>query len=377
VSGSIDQHTPLAQASEESSVSEQAPSAPPTAPVPLAPPASQSGPFKGLDSAWVFGIVGLALIGALVIGLFSGALSGRGASGSSNTASASTAPKTGVNTPHKPYNAAAPTAQDGDTINITLDVNEGRIGIAPNVTYEAWMYGGSVPGPVLRVKQGQTVNFTLVNKGKIAHSLDFHAAQTPPDKNYVNVLPGKSLNYTWKANFPGVFMYHCGTPTVAHHMANGMYGAIIVDPADGWSPAHEYVLVQSEFYMKSNGDGTFGLDVNGMMNGNPPDLVVFNGYANQYKDAPLTAKPNETVRLFVLNAGPSEFSAFHVIGAIMSAVYTDGNPANKTVGQQTVTIPPGGGAALEFSVPEAGSYPFVTHSFSDAMKGAIGVLKVE
>ena len=172
-------------------------------------------------------------------------------------------------------------------------------------------------------------------------------------------------------------MYHCGTPTVAHHMANGMYGAIIVDPAGGWSPAREYVIVQSEFYMKSNGDGTFGLDVNGIMNGNPPDLVVFNGYANQYKDAPLTAKPNEKVRFFVLNAGPSDFSAFHVIGAIMSDVYADGNPANKTVGQQTVTIPPGGGAVLEFSVPEAGSYPFVTHSFSDAMKGAIGVLKVE
>ena len=377
MSGSIDQDTPLAQASEESSVSEQAPSAPPTAPVSPTSPASQSGPFKGLDSTWVFGIIGLALIGALVIGLFSGALSGRSASNSSSSSSASTAPKTGIDTPHKPYNAAAPTAQDGDTVTITLDVNEGRIGIAPNVTYEAWMYGGSVPGPVLRVKQGQTINFTLVNKGKIAHSLDFHAAQTPPNVNYVNVLPGKSLNYTWKANFPGVFMYHCGTPTVAHHMANGMYGAIIVDPAGGWSPAREYVLVQSEFYMKANGDGTFGLDVNGIMAGNPPDLVVFNGYANQYKDAPLTAKPNEKVRLFVLNAGPSDFSAFHVIGAIMSDVYADGNPANKTVGQQTVTIPPGGGAVLEFSVPEAGTYPFVTHSFSDAMKGAIGVLKVE
>jgi nitrite reductase (NO-forming) len=355
----------------------------PAQPAASAPPATTPAPSAGflqkLDATWVFGIAGLVLMGALVIALFAGALGSHSAS-SSNASSTATGPKTGINTPHKPYNAAAPTAQDGDTVNITLDVNEGdvdRIGIAPNVTYEAWMYGGSVPGPVLRVKQGQTINFTLVNKGKIAHSLDFHAAQTPPNVNYVNVLPGKSLSYTWKANFPGVFMYHCGTPTVAHHMANGMYGAIIVDPTDGWSPAREYVLVQSEFYMKSNGDGTFGLDVNGIMNGNPPDLVVFNGYANQYKDAPLTAKPNEKVRLFVLNAGPSDFSAFHVIGAIMSDVYADGNPANKTVGQQTVTIPPGGGAVLEFSVPEAGSYPFVTHSFSDAMKGAIGVLKIE
>jgi nitrite reductase (NO-forming) len=353
----------------------------PAQPAASAPPAGTPAPsasFLGkLDSTWIFGIVGLGLIAMLVIALFAGFGGNRAASGASSSSSASTGPKTGINTPHRPYNASAPTAQGGDTVNITLDVNEGRIGIAPNVTYDAWMYGGSVPGPVLRVKQGQTINFTLVNKGQIAHSLDFHAAQTPPDKNYVNVLPGKSLNYSWKANFPGVFMYHCGTPTVAHHMANGMYGAIIVDPANGWSPAREYVIVQSEFYMKANGDGTFGLDVNGIMGGNPPDLVVFNGYANQYKDAPLTAKPNEKVRFFVLNAGPSQFSAFHVIGAIMSDVYADGNPANKTQGQQTVTIPPGGAAVMEFSIPEAGSYPFVTHSFSDAMKGAIGVLKVE
>ncbi len=118
MSGSIDQDTPLAQASEESPVSEQAPSAPPTAPVSPTSPASQSGPFKGLDSTWVFGIIGLALIGALVIELFSGALSGRSASNSSSSSSASTAPKTGIDTPHKPYNAAAPTAQDGDTLTL-------------------------------------------------------------------------------------------------------------------------------------------------------------------------------------------------------------------------------------------------------------------
>jgi nitrite reductase (NO-forming) len=381
MSSAIEPRTPQEQdgshplASEQPPVSEAAPNTPAPSSLPATTPAS-SAPRK-LDSTWLFGILGLGLIATLVIALFAGFGGNRGASGSSSSSAASTGPKTGINTPHKPYNASAPIAADGDTVNITLDVNEGRIGIAPNVTYEAWMYGGSVPGPVLRVKQGQTINFTLVNKGVIAHSLDFHAAQTPPNVNYINVLPGKSFNYTWKANFPGVFMYHCGTPTVAHHMANGMYGAIIVDPAGGWSPAREYVIVQSEFYMKSNGDGTFGLDVDGIMNGNPPDLVVFNGYANQYKDAPLIAKPNEKVRFFVLNAGPSDFSAFHVIGAIMSDVYADGNPANKTVGQQTVTVPPGGGAVMEFSVPEAGTYPFVTHSFSDAMKGAIGVLKVE
>jgi nitrite reductase (NO-forming) len=107
-----------------------------------------------------------------------------------------------------------------------------------------------------------------------------------------------------------------------------------------------------------------------------PNYVVFNGYANQYKDSPLTARPNQKVRLFVVNAGPSLFSAFHVIGAIFSDVYVDGNPANHTVGQQTVTIPPGGGAVVELTIPDAGAYPFLTHSFASADMGAIGVLKV-
>lgn len=277
---------------------------------------------------------------------------------------------------HQLYDPQAPSVPQGDTVNIKLEVKEAVISVAPNMAYSAWTFNGTVPGPVLRVRQGQTVNFTLVNGTKVPHSIDFHAAQTAWNVNYQSVQPGKSFSFSWRANVPGIFMYHCGTPPVMMHMANGMYGAIIVDPANGWSPAREYVLLQSEFYMRQLPNGTYTYDDAKAMASNP-DNVVFNGYANQYKDAPLTAKPGEKIRLFLLNAGPSQFSAFHVIGAIFSDFYEDGDPANHMHSSQTVSVPPGGGTVVELTIPDAGSYPFVTHAFSHAMKGALGVIKVE
>ncbi|HKV56683.1 MAG TPA: multicopper oxidase domain-containing protein, partial [Ktedonobacteraceae bacterium] len=172
------------------------------------------------------------------------------------------------------------------------------------------------------------------------------------------------------------FMYHCGAPVVIYHIANGMYGAIIVDPAQGWAtPAQEYVLVQSELYTSQQPDGTYSVDSAKLTAANP-DYVVFNGYANQYKTTPIVAKAGERIRIFIVNAGPNEFSAFHVIGAIFSDTYADGNPANHMVGNQTVTVPPGGGMMVELTIPQPGLYPFMTHSFSDVGKGAMGVLKV-
>jgi nitrite reductase (NO-forming) len=277
--------------------------------------------------------------------------------------------------PHQTYNAQAPATPQGSTVNVTLTVKELLVSIAPGVAYHAWTFNGTVPGPVLRVRQGQLVHFTLVNDGSMPHSIDFHAAQTPWSVNYQPVAPGKSLSFTWRANYPGVFMYHCGAPVTIYHMVNGMYGAIIVDPASGWTPAQEFVLVQSEFYTSQLPDGTYTVDAN-KLNAGIPDYVVFNGYANQYKESPLVAKAGQRIRLFIVNAGPTLFSAFHVIGAIFSDTYVDGNPANHMVGNQTVMVPPGGGVAVELTVPEAGLYPFVTHSFVDVGKGAIGMLKV-
>ena len=276
---------------------------------------------------------------------------------------------------HQLYNPQAPVALQGNTVNVHLTAKETLLSIAPGIAYQAWTFDGTVPGPVIRVRQGQTVNFTLTNDTNMSHSIDFHAAQTPWSVNYQPVAPGKSFSFTWKANYPGVFLYHCGTPPVMVHMANGMYGAIIVDPANGWAtPAQEFVLVQSEFYTQRAADGTYTLDTTKMMS-DTPSYVVFNGYADQYTQSPLTVKAGQRIRLFVVNAGPSHFSAFHVIGAIFSDTYPDGNPANHLQGDQTVTIPPGGGEVVELTIPEAGEYPVLTHSFMDATQGALGMIK--
>jgi nitrite reductase (NO-forming) len=159
---------------------------------------------------------------------------------------------------------------------------------------------------------------------------------------------------------------------VLHHIANGMYGAIIVEPGDGWPTpaAREYALVQSEFYVTGGkGDGA-------KMDTVQPDFVAFNGVPNQYVENPLTADPGERVRIYVVNAGPSVFSGFHIVGTVFEAVYADGNPANRMRGLQTQTIPPGGGAVFDLVVPEDGLYPIVTHAFAYASKGAVGMLKV-
>jgi nitrite reductase (NO-forming) len=226
------------------------------------------------------------------------------------------------------------------------------------------------------VQQGQTVNVTIINDSDMAHSIDFHAAQTPWNVNYQPIAPGKTFSFSWRANVPGIFLYHCGTPPVMMHIANGMYGAIIVDPAQGWSPAKEYVLVQSEFYLSKWPNGSYGYDDSKAM-ATAPDYVVFNGYANQYQSAPLTAAPSQKIRLFIVNAGPSTFSAFHVIGAIFSNYYESGDPNNLMHASQTLTIPPGGAMMAELAIPDSGSYPFVTHAFSAAMKGATGMIQIQ
>ncbi|MGE5335422.1 MAG: multicopper oxidase domain-containing protein [Nitrososphaerota archaeon] len=370
-----------------------APAQPPTPTPPatyFAPPAPQAqtsrGFWRGSPAEIVFGtLMAFALIAAVILAAvrIPTATSATGASNTSGSASSSSGSTTGSNSQpsisvpaHKTYDAAAPAAPQGSTVNVKLVAQDSLISIAPNAAYHAWTFNGTVPGPVVRVRQGQTVNFTLVNNTGMAHSIDFHAAETPWSVNYQPVAAGKTFTFTWKANYPGVFMYHCGTPPVIEHIANGMYGAIIVDPATGWTPAKEYVLVQSEFYTRKMSDGSLSFDYNKAM-AMQPDYVTFNGYANQYKDAPLTAQLGERVRIFVVNAGPSEFSAFHVIGAIFADTYADGNPANKMVGNQTITIPPGGGAIVELTIPAAGTYPFMTHSFANGSSGAMGMLEIK
>ncbi len=267
-------------------------------------------------------------------------------------------------------------APAGSTHEITLVTRETEQEIAPGVRYPVWTFGDRAPGPVLHVRQGDTIHFTLHNEGAVPHSMDFHAAQTPWDQNYRSILPGQTISFTWQANHPGAFLYHCGTAPGLLHLANGMYGAIIVDPAEGLPPAKEFVLVQSEFYAKGSDDRQHNLGDYPKMLSAQPDFVVFNGRAEQYTQQPLTAEPGERLRFWVVNAGPSQPSAFHIVGAIFDAVYPDGNPSNRLTGMQTYTIPPGGGAMVELTVPEAGLYPVVSHSFASAMKGALAILRV-
>jgi nitrite reductase (NO-forming) len=259
---------------------------------------------------------------------------------------------------------------------VRFEMTHTQVTVAPGVSYAAWTFANQVPGPVVRVAQGDTVDFTLVNRANIPHSLDFHAAEIAPDKYYKNLMPNDSLHYQFVARVPGAFMYHCGTAPVAMHIANGMYGAIIVEPRAPRPAAKEFVLVQSEFYLSPNkdGNGNFLLDWNKMMSLSP-DHVVFNGRASQYATHPLEVAPKELVRLYVVNAGPNRISSFHVVGGIFERVFMDGSPTTPLQGVQTVNIPVGGGGIFEVRLQEPGEYPFVTHAFADATKGAVGVLR--
>jgi nitrite reductase (NO-forming) len=271
-----------------------------------------------------------------------------------------------------PIDPAAPPRASGHLHRLRISIRHAKIAIADGVTYDAWTFDGRVPGPVLRVTEGDTVDFTLVNEAPMPHSLDFHAAEIAPSRAYVNLMPHDSLRYRFVARVPGAFMYHCGTAPVALHIANGMYGAIIVDPRPGRSPAKEFVFVQSEFYTKALPDSTRTIDWDKLL-GLAPDYVVFNGRQAEYAHHPIPVRVGERLRLYVVNAGPNRFSAFHVVGAIFDRVYMDGSLAHPLEGVQTITVPVGGGAIFETRLVEAGTYPFVSHAFADATKGAVGM----
>lgn len=246
--------------------------------------------------------------------------------------------------------------------------------IAPGVVYDAWTFDSMVPGPSLRMRVGDTLDFTIVNAANMPHSMDFHAAEIAPDRAYRNVMPGDSLQFTFVARVPGAFMYHCGTAPTAAHIGNGMYGALIVDPRAGRTPAKEFVIVQSEFYPGQPGaDSVRSMDWEKLL-ADRPEYVVFNGAASRYATHPIPVGVNEPIRIFMVNAGPNRISSFHVVGSMLDRVLADGfSPGFK--GMQTWNVPVGGGAVFELHLVEKGLYPFVTHAFADATKGAVGVFQ--
>ncbi len=278
------------------------------------------------------------------------------------------------------HDAAAPARLDGAVHDIELAIEEKPMTVADGFVQKVWTFGGTVPGPVIRVKVGDTVRIRLKNpaNAEVPHSIDFHSSEVAMNEKMRSIKAGEDLIYEWKANYAGVWMYHCGTAPALHHIANGMYGMVIVEPKEGLPPVDkEFALVQSEWYLGPQGDLT---SLEKASAGAPaPDYVVFNGVANQYKDNPIKIDTGKRVRLFVLNAGPSIDSSFHVVGTIFDTVIKEGvqltrdNPG--TYGSQAVDLSPAQGAIIEFQTAEDGNYAMVTHAFNFVSRGALGLFQ--
>ncbi|MDQ3876139.1 MAG: multicopper oxidase domain-containing protein [Actinomycetota bacterium] len=279
---------------------------------------------------------------------------------------------------HKPYDASMPAIAAGNVVKVHMTLKDMAVEIAPGVRYNTWAFDGQgAPGPVVHVREGQTVEMTLTNGGAIPHSIDFHAARIAPNVAFRDVMPGKTFTFRFRANDPGVFMYHCGTKPVLAHIANGMYGAIVVEPKEGLPRAdNEYVLVASEWYMNGDGiDQPASLDM-AKARAMLPDWTTFNGYANQYVTHPLTAKPGDTTRFWVVAAGPTLDTNFHVVGTILDRAWVNQDMTKFQTGVQTVLVPSGGGAVFDVKIDEPGLYPFVSHAFAHVDLGQVGLLKV-
>lgn len=293
---------------------------------------------------------------------------------------------------------------------VRLDVMVQEIEVAPGVRYRAWTFGGSVPGPVLHVREGDRVTFTMTNRSNeevsltepgmegspfleqvqandyqksapammpMPHSMDFHSGTVAKDDKWRSIAPGQTITFDWVANYAGTYIYHCGTPSVLMHTAMGQHGVVVVSPKEGFPTDeqvdHEYVIVQNEYYLRKGTGDLYMYDNEAARNRNPSH-VVFNGHLNALHDQPLEAKPGERVRLHVSNNGPSGTSSFHVIGAIFDRVFYEGHPFNEWRGMQTVLLGASNSAVVEFIVPEEGKYILVDHEFADAERGATGTL---
>ena len=224
--------------------------------------------------------------------------------------------------------------------------------------YSAWTFGDQVPGPTVRARVGDRIRFTMTNRtaeavpgvsltaAPMMHSMDFHAAMVSPQDKYRSIAPGQTIEFEFTANYPGVFMYHCGTPMILEHIASGMYGAVVVEPRAGYPTKvdREYVIVQSEFYAKPDPDRRKADGVplhvldGARLRSAQPSYTLFNGVHNGMVKQPLAAKAGERVRLYVLNVGPSKTSSFHVVGTIFDRVWMEGNPDNQFRGMQTVLL---------------------------------------
>lgn len=246
-----------------------------------------------------------------------------------------------------------------------------------------WTFGGTIPGPVVRVTQGDTVEFTMVNEAgnEYSHSMDFHAARVDVLDEFAPVKPGVNKEFSFSADYPGVFIYHCGAPTMSEHIAKGMYGAIIVDPKDGYSDAYpkpdrEYLIVQGDLFDKdakhtdiTKNEKKIGALINGKM-------FHYDPVHDPKASLVLESKPGERVRIFFVNAQTNDSVAFHPIAGIWDRVWDNGNPKNVSYGIQTYNIAAAHAATFDLISPSdrATNNAIVDHQMKNALRGAITVL---
>ena len=273
-----------------------------------------------------------------------------------------------------PHDAELPSLADTRVHHVTLKVGEVEREVAPGVRQRLWTYNGTAPGPVLHGRVGDTFVVTLVNDGTMGHSIDFHAGSLAPDGPMRTIAPGRSLVYRFTATRAGIWMYHCSTMPMSAHIANGMFGTVVIEPPDLPEVDRSYLLVQSEMYFGKQGGP---VDV-AKAQAERPDAVVFNGYADQYDAHPLPARSGERVRVWVLDAGPNRSTSFHVVGGQFDTVSAEGSYLLRdgSGGAQALALAPSQGGFVELTFPEPGRYPFVSHVMVDAERGAHGLFDV-
>lgn len=275
----------------------------------------------------------------------------------------------------RPRDATLPPADATTVHRVELHVTEQLLEVAPGERERRWTFGGTVPGPTLRGKVGDRFEITLVNDATTGHSIDFHAGSLAPDGPMRTIEPGERLVYAFTAERSGAWLYHCSTAPMSLHLANGMYGAVIIDPPDLAPVDREYVLVSGQHFDGAPDDDEL-LD---KIRRGSPDGWSFNGMPWQYDHAPLTAEVGRRVRFWVINAGPSDPVSFHVVGGQFDTVYAEGAwllRPGASGGSQALDLAPAQGGFVELTFPEPGRYPFVDHDLRHAENGAHGYVEV-
>ncbi|HMZ42673.1 MAG TPA: copper-containing nitrite reductase [Anaerolineales bacterium] len=304
---------------------------------------------------------------------------------STEAAAAPQAPTTGADVVRDPTDLPAPLAvREPQTVRVDLETIEVEGQLADGTTFTYWTFNGAVPGPFIRVRVGDTIEVHLKNSGSstMNHSVDFHAVTGPGGGAAVTQTePGKETTFTAKAINPGLYVYHCATPMVANHIANGMYGLILVEPEEGLPPVdREFYVMQGDIYTTgAYGDhGMQTTDVTKLLN-EDPEYVVFNGAVGALTDQkPLKANVGETIRIFFGVGGPNLTSSFHVIGEIFDRVFDQASITSAPLTDvQTTLVPPGGATMVEFKLEVPGRFILVDHALSRLQRGLAGFLIVE